>query len=162
MFMFRVGFGYDSHRLSENRKLVLGGITIPFDKGCLGHSDGDALIHSVCDALLGALALRDIGYHFPDTSPEFKGIDSKILLRRTSDMIREKGWEIGNIDTTICLERPRLLNYIPEMIDTLSDIMGIDNEQLSIKATTNEQMGFVGREEGVSVYSIALVRKEIQ
>ena len=160
--MFRVGFGYDSHRLSENRKLVLGGITIPFDKGCLGHSDGDALIHSVCDALLGALALRDIGYHFPDTSPEFKGIDSKILLRRTSDMIREKGWEIGNIDTTICLERPRLLNYIPEMIDTLSDIMGIDNEQLSIKATTNEQMGFVGREEGVSVYSIALVRKEIQ
>ena len=162
MFMFRVGFGYDSHRLSENRKLVLGGITIPFDKGCLGHSDGDALIHSVCDALLGALALRDIGYHFPDTSPEFKGIDSKILLRRTSDMIREKGWEIGNIDTTICLERPRLLNYIPEMIDTLSDIMGIYNEQLSIKATTNEQMGFVGREEGVSVYSIALVRKEIQ
>ncbi len=155
--MFRVGFGYDSHRLAENRKLILGGIEIPFEKGCLGHSDGDALIHSICDSLFGALALGDIGHHFPDNSPEFKNIDSKILLQKTVKLIREKGWEIGNIDTTICLERPKLKDFIPRMTEVLSITMGIANDQLSIKATTNEQMGFVGREEGVACYAVTLL-----
>ena len=155
--MFRIGFGYDSHRLAENRKLVLGGIEIPFEKGCLGHSDGDALIHSICDALLGALALRDIGYHFPDTSPEFKNIDSKVLLKKVVGLLGDKGWQIGNIDTTVCLERPKIKNFIPQMTETLAGVMGISNDQLSIKATTNEQMGFVGREEGVACYAVVLV-----
>ncbi len=159
--MFRVGFGYDSHRLTENRKLVLGGITIPFEKGCLGHSDGDVLIHAICDALLGSLALRDIGYHFPDSSPEFKDIDSKILLKKTIALIRGKGWQVGNIDTTICLERPKLIDHIPHMTEVLADTMGIDSDQLCIKATTNEQMGFVGREEGVAAYAVVLVSKII-
>ena len=157
--MFRIGFGYDSHKLVPNRKLVLGGIEIHFEKGCLGHSDGDALIHSICDALLGALALGDIGSHFPDTSAEFKDIDSKILLKKTISLIFEKGWQIGNIDTTICLERPKLKSFIPKMIKVLCDTMGIEIDQLSIKATTNEQMGFVGREEGVACYAIALLSK---
>ena len=157
--MFRIGFGYDSHRLAENRKLVLGGIEIPFEKGCLGHSDGDALIHSICDALLGALALRDIGFHFPDTSPEFKNIDSKVLLKKVVGLIIDKGWQIGNIDATVCLERPKIKDFIPQMAETLAAVMGINKDQLSIKATTNEKMGFVGREEGVAAYSIVLVNK---
>ncbi len=155
--MFRVGFAYDSHQLAKNRKLVLGGIEIPFHKGCLGHSDGDALIHAICDALLGALALKDIGSHFPDNSAEFKDIDSKILLKRTISLIREKGWQVGNIDTTICLERPKLKDFIPIMTEVLSNTMGIEKDQLSIKATTNEQMGFVGREEGVACYAVVLL-----
>lgn len=157
--MFRVGFGYDSHRLAENRKLVLGGIHIPYDKGCLGHSDGDALIHAICDALLGSVALRDIGYHFPDTSADFKDIDSKILLKKTVELLKERAWEIGNIDTTICLERPKLKDHIPEMTRILAETMGILKDQICIKATTNEKMGFVGREEGVAAYAVALVRK---
>jgi len=157
--MFRVGFGYDSHCLAENRKLVLGGIEIPFEKGCLGHSDGDALIHSICDALLGALALRDIGFHFPDSSPEFKNIDSKVLLKKVVELIIDKGWQIGNIDTTVCLERPKIKDFIPQMAETLAAVMGINEDQLSIKATTNEKMGFVGREEGVAAYSVVLLNK---
>ena len=156
--MFRTGFGYDVHKLVENRKLVLGGIEIPFSKGTLGHSDGDALIHAICDALLGALALRDIGFHFPDTSAEFKDIDSKILLRKTIGMIRAKGWEIGNIDSTICLEKPKLRDHIQLMQNTLAEVMGIDPDQISVKATTTETMGFVGTGEGVAVYAVAMLR----
>ena len=157
--MFRVGFGYDSHRLAINRKLVLGGIEIPFEKGCVGHSDGDALIHAICDALLGSLALKDIGYHFPDTSDDFKDIDSKILLKKTSGLIHNKGWKIGNIDSTICLERPKLKDYIPVMVKVLSEVLEIEENQLSIKATTNEKMGFVGHEEGVACYAIISLHK---
>ncbi len=153
----RVGFGYDVHQLVPNRKLVLGGINIKHTKGTLGHSDGDALIHAICDALLGALALRDIGYHFPDTSPDFKDIDSKILLDKTISLIHNKGWKIGNIDVTVCLENPKINPHIPSMIDTLSPVLHIEKDQLSIKATTNEKMGFVGVEDGVAVYAIALL-----
>jgi 2-C-methyl-D-erythritol 2,4-cyclodiphosphate synthase len=155
--MFRIGFGYDVHQLVENRKLVLGGIEIPFHKGTLGHSDGDALIHAICDALLGALALGDIGQHFPDTSSEFKDIDSKILLNRTISLIREKGWEISNIDSTICLEKPKLRDYIPFMQSTLAGVLGISEGQVSVKATTTEKMGFVGTGEGVAAYATVLI-----
>lgn len=155
--MHRIGFGYDVHKLVDGRKLILGGIEIPFSRGTLGHSDGDALIHSICDALLGALALRDIGYHFPDSSADFKDIDSKILLKKTVDIIRDKGWEIGNIDTTVCLEKPKLSDHIPLMQATLCEVMEINSDQLSIKATTTETMGFVGTGEGVAVYAVALV-----
>jgi 2-C-methyl-D-erythritol 2,4-cyclodiphosphate synthase len=157
--MHRIGFGYDVHKLVENRKLILGGIEIPFIKGTLGHSDGDALIHAICDSLLGALALRDIGYHFPDSSPEFKNIDSKILLRKTTRMIRENGWEIGNIDTTVCLEEPKLKNHIPKMQNTLADVMNIEPGKISVKATTTEKMGFTGSGEGVAVYAVSLLVK---
>jgi 2-C-methyl-D-erythritol 2,4-cyclodiphosphate synthase len=156
--MQRIGFGYDVHRLTENRKLILGGIEIPFEKGSLGHSDGDALIHAVCDALFGALALRDIGYHFPDTSAEFKDIDSKILLSKTIQIIRSQGWDIGNIDSTICLEKPKLKDYIPQMQSVLANVLGIETDQISIKATTTEKMGFVGTGEGVAVYAVAMLK----
>ncbi|MFA6126063.1 MAG: 2-C-methyl-D-erythritol 2,4-cyclodiphosphate synthase [Bacteroidales bacterium] len=155
--MQRIGFGYDVHKLVENRKLILGGIEIPFVKGTLGHSDGDALIHAICDALLGALALRDIGFHFPDTSADFKDIDSKILLAKTVGLIRSKGWEIGNIDTTVCLEKPKLKVYIDLMQTTLAAVMMIDPDQVSVKATTTETMGFVGTGDGVAVYAIAML-----
>lgn len=153
----RIGFGYDVHQLVPNRKLVLGGIEIEHTKGTLGHSDGDAFIHSICDALLGALALGDIGKHFPDTSSEFKDIDSKILLKRTIDLIHDKGWRIGNIDSTICLEKPKINPHIPKMLEVLSPILKIEKDQLSIKATTNEKMGFVGKEQGVAVYVVCTV-----
>ncbi|MFA5815008.1 MAG: 2-C-methyl-D-erythritol 2,4-cyclodiphosphate synthase [Bacteroidales bacterium] len=159
--MLRIGFGYDVHKLVENRKLILGGIEIPFSKGTLGHSDGDALIHAICDALLGALSLRDIGFHFPDSSKEFKDIDSKILLRKTIEMIRAKGWEIGNIDTTICLEKPKLKDHISLMQSTLANVMGISPDQISVKATTTETMGFVGTGEGVAVYAIVLLQRSL-
>lgn len=158
--MYRTGFGYDVHKLVENRKLVLGGIEIPFTKGTLGHSDGDAVIHAICDALLGALAMRDIGFHFPDTSADFKDIDSKILLRKTVAMIRDKGWEIGNIDTTVCLEKPKLKDYIPLMQETMAGVLGISPDQLSVKATTTETMGFVGTGEGVAVYAVVMLRRD--
>ena len=156
----RIGFGHDVHQLVPNRKLVLGGINIEHTKGTLGHSDGDALIHAICDALLGALALRDIGHHFPDTSSEYKDIDSKIILKRTMSLIKDKGWSVGNIDSTICLEKPKINPHIPDMIKILAPILEIDQDQLSIKATTNEKMGFVGAEDGVAVYAVcALYRK---
>jgi 2-C-methyl-D-erythritol 2,4-cyclodiphosphate synthase len=157
MEKIRVGFGFDVHRFQEGRDLWLGGIKIPSDKGLLGHSDADVLIHSLCDALLGATNLRDIGFHFPDTSNEFKNIDSKILLRRTMDLIRAKGYTFGNADIVVCAEKPRLNFYIPRMKTILSDVMAVDEEDISIKATTSEKMGYVGREEGIAVYVTALV-----
>jgi 2-C-methyl-D-erythritol 2,4-cyclodiphosphate synthase len=154
---FRIGFGFDVHQLTENRDFFLGGIKIPHLKGALGHSDADALIHAVCDALLGAANLGDIGSHFPDTSPEFKNIDSKILLKRVTDMLSSRGYSIGNIDVTVCLQKPKIISYIPEMKNTLAKVMSISEEDISIKATTTEKMGFVGREEGIAVYSSCLI-----
>ncbi len=155
----RIGFGYDVHQLVPNRKLVLGGISLDHTKGTLGHSDGDALIHAICDALLGALALGDIGQHFPDTSSDFKDIDSKILLQRTVELIHGEGWSVGNIDSTICMEQPKINPKVSEMIKVLSPILNIEPNQLSIKATTNEKMGFVGKEEGVAVYAVCILLK---
>jgi 2-C-methyl-D-erythritol 2,4-cyclodiphosphate synthase len=157
MEKIRVGFGFDVHRFQAGRDLWLGGIKIPSDKGLLGHSDADVLIHSLCDALLGAANLRDIGFHFPDTGSEFKNIDSKILLKRTMDLIRAKGYTFGNADITVCAEKPRLNPYIPRMKTILSDVMAVDEEDVSIKATTSEKMGYVGREEGVAVYATVLI-----
>ena len=155
----RVGFGYDVHQLKPGYKFVLGGITVKSEKGAAGHSDGDVLIHAICDALLGGANLRDIGYHFPDTSEEFKDIDSKILLDRTVKLLHKHGYKVGNIDSTICLEKPKISDLIPEMQKSLANTIGIEKENISIKATTNEKMGFIGREEGVAVYSVALVVK---
>lgn len=155
----RIGFGYDVHQLVENRRLVLGGIEIKHTKGTLGHSDGDALIHALCDAFLGALALGDIGQHFPDTSADYKDIDSKILLAKSIELISEKGWKVGNIDTTVCLEQPKVNPHISKMVETLCPILKIQANQLSIKATTNEKMGFVGMEKGVAVYAVCLLIK---
>ncbi|MBL0342305.1 MAG: 2-C-methyl-D-erythritol 2,4-cyclodiphosphate synthase [Bacteroidetes bacterium] len=155
----RVGFGFDVHQLREGRPCILGGIEISHPKGPLGHSDADVLIHAICDALLGAANLKDIGFHFPDTSSEFKSIDSKILLAKVVELIRSKGFEIGNIDTTLVLEQPKINPHIDAMISVLSDVMGIDLDAISIKATTNEKMGFIGREEGVTAYAVALISK---
>ncbi len=155
----RVGFGYDVHQLKKGEELYLGGVKIPHYKGTIGHSDGDALIHSICDALLGAANLRDIGFHFPDTSQQYKGIDSKILLKNTVELLSEKGYTIGNIDTTVCLQKPMLKDFIPEMNNILASIMNIDNDDVSIKATTTEELGFIGSEDGVSSYAIVLIEK---
>ena len=156
----RVGFGYDVHQLRDGLYFWLGWIQIPHTKGAHGHSDADVLIHAICDALLGAANLRDIGYHFPDTSNDFKGIDSKILLKRVIELLNENNYEIGNIDCTICLQSPKINPYIPEMIEILSPIMNISNSQLSIKATTTERLGFVGREEGISAYAMVLIQEK--
>lgn len=153
----RVGFGFDVHQLVEGRDLWLGGIRLEHTKGLLGHSDADVLIHAICDALLGAANMRDIGYHFPDTGAEFKNIDSKILLRRTVEIIATKGYRVGNIDATICAERPKLKAHIPAMQECLAECMGIDAEDISIKATTTEKLGFTGREEGISAYVTVLI-----
>lgn len=153
----RVGFGFDVHQLVEGRDLWLGGIRLEHTKGLLGHSDADVLIHAICDALLGAANMRDIGYHFPDTGAEFKNIDSKILLRRTVEIIATKGYRVGNIDATICAERPKLKAHIPAMQECLAECMGIDVEDISIKATTTEKLGFTGREEGISAYATVLI-----
>ncbi len=155
----RVGFGYDVHRLADNRELWLGGVKIEHSQGLLGHSDADVLIHAVCDALLGAANLRDIGFHFPDTAGEYKNIDSKILLKKTLDVIREKGYSIGNIDATICAERPKINPHIPQMQKVMAEILEISVDDISIKATTSEKMGFVGREEGFAAYAVALIEK---
>jgi len=159
MMNIRIGLGYDVHRLVEGRDLWLGGVRIPHTHGLLGHSDADVLIHAICDALLGAANLRDIGFHFPDTAGEYAGIDSKILLRKTLALLREKGYEIGNIDATICAEHPKLNPHIPQMQQTLAEVMGIPVDDVSIKATTTERLGFTGREEGISAYAVALVVK---
>ena len=156
---FRVGFGFDVHQLKEGLDFWLGGIIISHTKGGLGHSDADVLIHSICDALLGAANLGDIGKHFPDTDPKYKGIDSKILLKEVMILIRKKGYEIGNIDSTICLQTPKIGSYIPEMQKVLANSMGVDIDLVSIKATTTETLGFVGREEGVSAYATVLINK---
>ena len=155
----RVGFGFDVHQLVEGRDLWLGGIRLEHTKGLLGHSDADVLIHAICDALLGAANMRDIGYHFPDTGAEFKNIDSKILLRRTVEIIATKGYRVGNIDATICAERPKLKAHIPSMQECLAECIGIDVDDISIKATTTEKLGFVGRGEGCEVYAVALLSK---
>ncbi len=153
----RVGFGYDVHRLTEGRDLWLGGIRLDHTKGLLGHSDADVLIHAICDALLGAANMRDIGYHFPDTAGEYAGIDSKILLRKTVELIAGKGYVVGNIDATVCAERPKLNPHIPEMQRVLASVMGIEPDDVSIKATTTEKLGFTGREEGISAYATVLI-----
>ncbi|MDR2914756.1 MAG: 2-C-methyl-D-erythritol 2,4-cyclodiphosphate synthase [Tannerella sp.] len=155
----RVGFGYDVHRLAEGRELWLGGIKIEHPQGLSGHSDADVLIHAVCDALLGAANLRDIGFHFPDTAGEYKDIDSKILLKRTLEVIKDKGYAIGNIDATICAERPKINPHIPQMQKIMAEILQISQDDISIKATTSERMGFVGREEGFAAYAVALIEK---
>ena len=155
----RVGFGYDVHRLVEGRDLWLGGIKIPHSKGLLGHSDADVLIHAICDAILGAANMRDIGFHFPDNAGEYKNIDSKILLSKTLDIISQKGYKIGNIDATVCAEQPKINPHIPAMQKVMAEILHTDIEDISIKATTSEKMGFVGHEEGFAVYAVALIEK---
>ncbi len=154
---FRIGHGYDVHALAEGLPLIIGGIKINHYKGCVAHSDGDVAIHAICDSLLGAAAFGDIGLHFPDTSADFKGIDSKILLSRTVELLRSKGYEIGNVDCTISMQRPKLRPYIDSMRKTLAEVMGVDVDAVSVKATTTEKLGFEGREEGVSVTAVALI-----
>ena len=154
---FRIGHGYDVHALGDGRRLVLGGVEIPYERGCIAHSDGDVAIHAVCDALLGAVALGDIGLHFPDTSAEFENIDSKILLSRTAAKVREKGYEIGNIDCTIAMQRPKLRPYIDMMRRALAEAMSVAVDRVSVKATTTERLGFEGEEKGVSATAVALV-----
>lgn len=155
----RVGMGYDVHRLVEGRDLWLGGVRIEHTAGLLGHSDADVAIHALCDALLGAANMRDIGYHFPDTAGEYAGIDSKILLRKVTELLAEKGYRIGNADMTICAERPKLNPHIPAMKEAMAACMGIDIDDISIKATTTEKLGFTGREEGISAYAAVLIEK---
>lgn len=156
----RIGNGYDVHALAEGLPLWLGGIRIDSNVGCVAHSDGDVAIHALCDALLGALSLGDIGKHFPDTSDEFKGIDSKILLKRVMDLLGSTGWTVGNVDITIAMQRPKLAPYITAMRECLASLMGLDITCVSVKATTTERLGFVGRGEGCEVYAVALVKKE--
>lgn len=153
----RVGMGFDVHKLVEGRDLWLGGIKIEHSLGLLGHSDADVLIHAICDAMLGAANMRDIGYHFPDTAAETDGIDSKILLRKTNELLNEKGWFVGNIDATICAERPKINPHVPAMKECLAGILNTDVENISIKATTTEKLGFTGREEGMSAYAVVMI-----
>ena len=155
----RVGYGFDVHQLVEGKPLWLGGLCIPFEKGLLGYSDADVLIHAICDALLGAANLRDIGFHFPDNDAEYKGVDSKILLRRTTDLLLDKGWKVGNVDATISAERPKLNPHIPSMQAILAPLMDVSIDEISIKATTTEKLGFVGREEGFSAAAVVLIEK---
>ena len=155
----RTGLGYDVHRLEKNIDFWLGGIKIEYEYGALGHSDADVLIHVICDALLGAANMRDIGFHFPDTSADYKGIDSKILLSKVMGLLREEGWEIENIDSTICLQKPKINPHIPAMKKCLSDVMKIEEEDISIKATTTEKLGFVGEEKGISAFAVVLISK---
>lgn len=155
--MFRIGFGFDVHRLVEGRDLILGGIKIDNERGLLGHSDADVLIHAICDALLGAANMRDIGYHFPDTSNDTLNMDSKVILKKTVELLASKGYTVGNIDATVCAERPKLNPHIPAMQKCLASVIGCDVDAISIKATTTEKLGFTGREEGMSAYAVALI-----
>ena len=157
--MIRVGFGYDVHRLVEGRDFWMGGVKIPYKYGLDGHSDADVLIHAICDAMLGAANMGDIGQQFPDTSDEFLGIDSKILLKRTNELIKSKGYRLGNIDATIAAQQPKLSPYIPHMRQILSVALGVDEDAISIKATTTERLGFEGRKEGISAYAVVLIEK---
>ena len=157
----RVGYGYDVHQLAEGQPFWLGGIEVPHTHGAVGHSDADVLIHVICDALLGAANMRDIGYHFSDTDPQFKGIDSKILLADVMKLIREKQYEVGNIDCTICLQQPKINPHIPQMKEVLAKVMAIAIEDVSIKATTTEKLGFVGKEEGVAAHATVLIYKNV-
>lgn len=155
----RIGQGYDVHQLAEGLPFTLGGVKIEHTQGFVAHSDGDVLLHSVCDAILGAAGLRDIGYHFPDNDNTFKNIDSRILLRKTHEIVQQQGWEIGNIDATICLQKPKILPFIPSMCKNIAEDLQIDITDVSVKATTTEHLGFVGREEGVAVFAVALIQK---
>jgi 2-C-methyl-D-erythritol 2,4-cyclodiphosphate synthase len=155
----RIGFGFDVHQLSEDREFWLGGIKIPAVKGILGHSDADVLLHAICDAILGALALGDIGKHFPDTDQSFKGIDSKILLSKTIELISQKGYRIGNIDSSVVLQQPKIMPYADDMRKCIAELCHISMDDVSIKATTNEKMGFIGREEGIVAYAVVLLLK---
>ena len=157
---YRIGFGYDVHKLEEGFPLTLGGIQIEHNKGAKGHSDADCLIHAICDALLGAANLRDLGYHFPDNDPQFKDIDSKKLLARVVKLLTDEGWTTGNIDATVILQKPRLSNYIETMKSKLAETMGCETSQVSIKATTTEKMGFTGTEEGIAAHAVALIRSK--
>lgn len=156
----RVGFGYDVHRLVEGRELWLGGVLVPHSVGALGHSDADVLLHALCDALLGAAGAGDIGTHFPDTDPAWKNADSKELLKSVRAIIGDKGWSVGNVDCTLVLERPKIMPHVPAMREVISSLLGVPVDTVGIKATTNERMGFVGREEGVCAYAVALIRRE--
>lgn len=156
----RIGLGFDVHKLVEGRDLWIGGVKIDHKLGLLGHSDADVLIHAICDAILGAANMRDIGFHFPDNDPQFHNIDSKILLKKTVELVRQKGWDIQNIDSTVCAEQPKLNPHIPAMQAVLGQVMGIDSDDISIKATTTEKLGFTGRQEGISAYAVALLQKE--
>jgi len=155
----RVGFGYDVHQLAPGRKLIIGGVEIPHEKGPVAHSDGDVLIHAICDALLGAANLRDIGFHFPDTSQEYRNISSLVLLRRSIKLLKDHGYQVSNIDTTLCLQRPKIKEYIPQMVTILSGAMETDSDSISVKATTTEKLGFVGEEKGISAYAVVLIYK---
>jgi len=155
----RVGFGYDVHAFANDRELWLGGVEVPYEKGLMGHSDADVLIHAICDALLGAANMRDIGYQFPDTDSDLKDVDSKILLRKTIELLKEKAYEVGNIDATICAEKPKLSLHIPLMQKVLAEVMQVDMDVISIKATTTEKLGFTGRKEGISAYATVLISK---
>lgn len=157
--MFRIGHGYDVHKLVENRKLILGGVNIPFEKGLLGHSDADVLVHAIMDSLLGALALGDIGKHFPDTDSTYKDADSLVLLSKVCDMIHQQGYDISNIDTTILCQRPKLASYIPTMRENISKVCNIDITQISVKATTEEGLGFTGQGLGISVHAVSILKK---
>lgn len=156
---FRVGFGYDVHRLSAGTGLILGGIEIPYTKKIVGHSDADVLLHAICDALLGAASLRDIGYHFPDTDPTYKNADSNDLLNHVYELVKQKGFILGNINATITLEKPKIKDYITAMQTQIAQLLHVDGDQISIKATTSERMGFVGKEEGVAAYAVVLIQK---
>jgi len=157
---YRIGLGYDVHQLAVGETLWLGGILIPHDKGLVAHSDGDVLLHAICDALLGAAKLRDIGYHFPDTSSEFKNIDSKVLLAETYRLVTEKGFRLVNLDATISAQRPKLKDFIPQMEETIALVLKVDVDAINIKATTTEKLGFEGREEGISVQAVVLIEKK--
>ncbi len=159
MSKIRVGFGFDVHQLKEGHPFVMGGVTLPHHAGAFGHSDADVIVHAICDALLGAANLRDIGYHFSNKDERWRGISSLILLQHVVELLKEKGWEIGNIDAMICLEAPKINPHIPQMKVKIAEAAGITEEDISIKATTNEQMGFIGREEGVVAYAVCLIEK---
>lgn len=156
----RVGFGYDVHPLGEGRELWLGGIKLEFGKGCVGHSDADVLLHAICDALLGAANLRDIGFHFPNTNAKYKGADSKLLLKEVADMLHKNGYAIGNVDATLSLEAPKINPHITKMQEVIAPILNVTTNNISIKATTNEGLGYVGRQEGVNAYAVALIYKK--
>jgi 2-C-methyl-D-erythritol 2,4-cyclodiphosphate synthase len=155
----RIGQGLDVHAFAADRKLMIGGVEIPYHKGLAGHSDADVLLHAICDALLGAAGLRDIGFHFPNTDASLKNIDSKILLQKTVALVKEKGWTVGNVDATLAIERPKINPHIPAMVKTLAPILNVEEECVSIKATTNEQLGYVGREDGVNAWAVVLLYK---
>ncbi|MGB3779880.1 MAG: 2-C-methyl-D-erythritol 2,4-cyclodiphosphate synthase [Tunicatimonas sp.] len=155
----RIGYGYDVHQLEEGREFWLGGVRLEHSHGAKGHSDADVLIHAICDALLGAANLRDIGHHFPDTDPQYRGIDSKLLLRQVMQLLRQHGYELGNVDATVCLEVPKVNPHIPAMQACLAEVMGVAEADISLKATTSEKMGFVGRKEGVAAHAVALVQR---